>query len=253
MASYTVNGLVIHRINTGETDRILTLYTREKGKLSAIAKGSRRAGSRSSGATELFTASKFLLGSGKSLDVVSQVEIRNSYSFLRNDLERLARASYFCELLDAFTIPYDDSNCMALYDLFTSALSLLEEENGYLDGVVHACELRLLEAQGYAPELVRCVMCGEEAGVRSTGYSPSLGGILCAKDRFQSEDSFTLMAETVELLHLLQTSKKSVLLQTNPSQKCASELAKVMRRSIRERIERELKSAMFLDSMRSSS
>ena len=79
MASYSVNGLVIHRVNTGETDRILTLFTREKGKLSAIAKSSRSAKSRSSGATELFTASKYLLGEGKSLDVVSQIEIKSSY------------------------------------------------------------------------------------------------------------------------------------------------------------------------------
>ena len=252
MASYTVNGLVIHRVNTGETDRILTLYTREKGKLSAIAKSSRAAKSRSSGATELFTASKYLLGEGKSLDVVSQIEIKNAFVHLRNDLDRISRATYFCELLDGFTIAHDSSNCEALYDLSVAALALLEEENSYQDGVVHAFELRLLEAQGYAPELSQCVKCGEETGFRSTGYSPSAGGVLCAKDRFQSEDSFSLMPETLELLRLLQTSKRSVLLSLSPNQQVAAEVAKVLRRTIREHTDRELKSARFLDSLRAS-
>src|SRR5215468_2707066 len=103
MPAYTTTGLVLHRLNLGETDKILTLYTREHGKLSAVAKGARRAGSRLSGATELFTDSKFLLATGKTLDIVTQCEIRESFPALRNDLERLARATYFCELLDRMT------------------------------------------------------------------------------------------------------------------------------------------------------
>ena len=252
MASYTVNGLVIRRVSVGETDRILTLYTRENGKLSAIAKSSRSAKSRSSGATELFTASKFLLGAGKSLEVVSQIEIINAFVHLRNDLDRISRATYLCELLDSFTISHDSSNSEVLYDLSVAALALLEEENSYQDGVVHAFELRLLEAQGYAPELMNCVKCGEEAKTRSVGYSPVSGGVLCAKDRFQSEDSFSLTPETLELLRLLQTSKRSVLLGLQPNEQVVAEVAKVLRRTIREHTDRELKSALFLDSLRAS-
>ena len=66
MPTYTATGLVLHRLNLGETDKILTLYTHERGKISAVAKGARRATSRLSGATELFTLSRFLLATGKS-------------------------------------------------------------------------------------------------------------------------------------------------------------------------------------------
>ena len=61
MPSYNVSAVVLHRVVSGEADRILTLYTREQGKISAIAKGARKAGSRLSGATELFTVSRMQL------------------------------------------------------------------------------------------------------------------------------------------------------------------------------------------------
>src|SRR5579871_4481700 len=132
MPSYTAAGLVLRRINLGETDKILTLYTREHGKLSAVAKGARRAGSRLSGATELFTYSRNLL----------------------------ARATYLCELLDRLTLERDATMSEELCDLTLSALYLLKRAQDYPDGVVHAYELRLLAALGYAPVLDRCVRCG---------------------------------------------------------------------------------------------
>src|SRR5947209_8573031 len=107
MPAYPATGLVLSRRNLGETDRILTLYTREHGKLGAVAKGARRSGSRLSGATEPFTESRFLLATGRSLDIVTQCEVRQSFPGLRTDLEMLARATYFCELLSTFTVERD--------------------------------------------------------------------------------------------------------------------------------------------------
>src|SRR5579871_1222987 len=189
MPAYTATGLVLHRLNLGETDKILTLYTREHGKLSAVAKGARRAGSRLSGATELFTDSRFLLATGKTLDIVTQCEIRESFPALRADLERLARATYFCELLDRLTQERDSLQSAELHDLTLAALALLQRENRYLDGVVHAYELQLLAELGYAPVLDRCVRCGEPLGQRPVGFSPALGGTLCAADRYRVEDA----------------------------------------------------------------
>ncbi|HLJ56044.1 MAG TPA: DNA repair protein RecO, partial [Chthonomonadaceae bacterium] len=83
MPSYNASGIVVHRTDLGEHDRILTLFTRDKGKLSAVAKGSRRAASRLSGATELFVHARMQLAVGKTLDIVTQCEIQQSFSGLR--------------------------------------------------------------------------------------------------------------------------------------------------------------------------
>src|SRR4051794_38220017 len=98
MPSYNATTLVLHRMDLGENDRVLTLFTREKGKLSAVAKGARRGGSRMSGATELFVQARMQLGVGRTFDIVTQCEIQRSFSGLRIDLQRLARATYFREL-----------------------------------------------------------------------------------------------------------------------------------------------------------
>ena len=96
MPVYKVNAVVLRRTDLGETDRILRLLTKEAGKVDAVAKGARRGMSRLSGATELFTFSRMLLAVGKSLDIVSQCEIRETFPALRDDLSHLARATYLC-------------------------------------------------------------------------------------------------------------------------------------------------------------
>ncbi len=252
MPAYPASAIVVHRTNLGEADRLLTLYTREVGKVSAVAKGARRSRSRLSGMTELFTASRLLLASGRNLDIVSQAEIRESFPNLRMDLPRLARATYLCELLDRMTESHDASQSEELYDLTLSALTLLGRGDLWLDAIVHAYELRLLALQGYSPVLDHCVLCGGALGARAGGYSPSLGGALCASDRFGAEDAVPLATDSLQLLELLLHAEPEALLSLSPSRKVAAEIGKALRWTVRLRAHRSLKSADFLDQLRQS-
>ena len=240
----------MHRIDLGENDRILTLFTREYGKVSAVAKGARRGKSRLSGATDLFTHSRLLLGTGKNLDVISQCEIAHSFPELRLDLERLARATYFCELLDRMTLERDAMTSQELFDLTLSALRLLQRADGYLDGVVHAYELHLLALIGYAPVLDRCVKCGELLERRQIGFSPSLGGTLCNADRYKADDAVSLSLESVETMQNLLAEDSEDLLRLHPTPKAAAEIDRALRWFVRARVDRDLKSADFLDQLR---
>lgn len=252
MPTYTATGLVVHRLNLGETDKILTLFTRDHGKLSAVAKGARRASSRLSGATELFTRSRLLLATGKTLDIITQCEITESFPGLRTDLECLARATYFCELLDRFTHERDSTMSAELFDLTTDALTLLERADVYLDAVVHAYELRLLEIEGYAPVLDRCLRCGGELDHRQLGFSPALGGTLCSADRYRADDAILIAPETVTLLQDLLAAEPDILLALRPPARLAAEAATALRWYIRFRADRDLKSADFLDKLRAN-
>src|SRR5579863_4167977 len=120
MPLYKADAIVLHRTNLGETDKILTLLCRENGKLGAVAKGSRRPGSKLSGATELYTYSRFLLAIGKNLDIVSQCEIRESFPALRGDLALLSRATYLCELTDRLVEEREPNP--EVFDMLLSAL-----------------------------------------------------------------------------------------------------------------------------------
>lgn len=250
MPVYKADAVVIHRIHLGETDKILTLLTRETGKLSAVAKGARRTHSRLSGATELFTHSRMLLAVGKSLDVVSQCEIRESFPILRNDLPLMARATYLCELVDRLIEEREPNP--DVFDLLLSALHLLQRARERPDVIVHAFEMRLLAERGYAPELSACVRCGEALTRGRTTFSPSLGGTLCSACRFSAEDAIAVQAATLERMRQFLEAPPEELLQLTPAPAADQEVARCLRWHIRYRAERDLKSAAFLDMLRTT-
>lgn len=252
MPAYTADALVLRRSNIGESDRVVTLFTHEMGKISAVAKGARRTGSRFSGATELFTHSRLLLATGKTLDIVTQSEIRESFPQLRMDLNKLARATYICELLDKLTMDRDASSSEELFQVTNSALKFLEQVDNYQDGVLHAYELRLLAIQGYAPILDKCARCGGHQSSKTVGFSSSSGGVLCASHRNEAQDAVSLSQDAIGMMQQLENAELSILMGLNPTKGIASQIAKTMRWYIRSRIDYNLKSADFLDMIRAN-
>lgn len=253
MPTYTVSAIVLRRINLGETDKILTLFTREAGKLTAIAKGARRATSRLSGATELFTASKMLLATGRSLEVVTQCEVKDSFPSLREDVYSLARAAYLCELLDHFTAERDDSASEDIFTLILWALRMLKRLRESQDIAVHAFELRLLATLGYLPVLDQCVRCERPLGRVGLGFSPALGGVLCAEDRSRADDQMAISIEAIEAMRGMAAGSNELLQEMQVSERAASHIDRAMRWYVRYRSERGLRSAEFLDKLRAAS
>lgn len=254
MPVYKANAIVLHRFSLGETDRVLTLLTREAGKLSAVAKGARRPGSRLGGATELFTVSRMLLAVGKSLDIISQSEIEESFPLIRDNLGLLARATYLCELADRLTEEREPDP--DFYDLLLFALYLLQrtetQSHNSADTMVHAFELRALAQRGYEPHLQSCVKCGAPIARGRIGFSPSLGGLLCSEDRFAAQDAIQIGAMTVDLLRRLAHAEAEELVTLRPDNRILADVDRCLRWYIRYRTERELKSAEFLDILRLS-
>src|SRR5665213_1914527 len=125
LRSYRTSAVVLRRVNFGETDRILTLFSRERGKLGAIAKGARRIKSSMSGASELCSFSVFQLAMGANLEVVTQVELKNAFLGLRTSLERVSRAVYALEFCAEFLEERQPQP--ELFDLLLSALYVLEK------------------------------------------------------------------------------------------------------------------------------
>ena len=244
MPLYNVNAIVLHRSNLGETDRILTLFTREHGKVRAVAKGSRKSGSRLTGASELFVHSKFMLASGKSLEIVSQVDIQETFPQLRRDMLSIARAAYLCELTDKFI--EDHQVDPETFDLLLCALYWLQRPDVSSEAAQHAFEMQLLMLHGYAPQIEACVRCSKLVP-DGISYSPSLGGILCEKDKFTTQDSFPIGSETVKLLRYLGNSQPDDLARISDGTHCFLETARSLRWTVRYRIDRDLKSAEFLE------
>src|SRR2546426_4972427 len=100
MPVYKAEGIVIRRANLGEADRLVTLFCLDHGKVTVAARGARKMKSRFVGRLELFSHVRALLAVGRTLDVVSQVEVAATFSMLRQNLDRLGYAGFGVELVD---------------------------------------------------------------------------------------------------------------------------------------------------------
>lgn len=93
MGLYKIEAVVLRRRNLGEADRLVTVLSRDRGKLVLVARGARRPRSRLGGRLEPPTRFRALVAEGRTLDVVSQVEVLDAHAALRNDLERMGSAA----------------------------------------------------------------------------------------------------------------------------------------------------------------
>src|SRR5713226_6558304 len=197
---YKADALVLKRISVGETDRILTLFTREHGKLSAIAKGARRELSRLGAITEQFTYSRVLLAVGQNLDVLTQGEIREAFPTIRRDLTRISYASYFTELVDA-TIEERQPHS-ELFDLLLSAFYLLQRAD-MPDLAARMFELQALRLLGYEPELRRCVRDQAPLQGAGLGFNASRGGALCPRCADETPGTLPMSGAALEIMRRL--------------------------------------------------
>lgn len=162
----------------GESGRLVTLLTRERGKLRAVAKGVRRPRSSLAAGVLPFARSTLLLWRGRNLDGISQAQVLESLRPLREDVERLAHAACLCELVEA--LAREDDPAPELYELLLDGLRLLARaEPSRLSVILFAAQWQALALAGFRPELDACVACGAALGPGETGFAPAAGGAVC--------------------------------------------------------------------------
>jgi len=176
--SLKTEGIVLRSLRYGEADRILHLYTPDRGRVSAIAKGVRRAKSRFGGRLEPFFRLNLVLYEGRSdLLTVTSAETLAGHPRLREDAAALDGAARACE---AVARVFDDGDPhRGVYHLLANELALLNGDvarAGRSNAL--AFRLKLLLAAGFAPHLAGCASCGETEHLM--GFSGAAGGVVCA-------------------------------------------------------------------------
>jgi DNA repair protein RecO (recombination protein O) len=169
--------VVLRSMRYGEADRILHLYTPDRGRLSAIAKGVRRAKSRFGGRMEPYFRLRLVLYQGRSdLLTVTSAETLHGHPRLREHAGALDGASRAC---DAVGRLFDDGDPhRGVYHLLANQLALLDAEPARATHAnALAFRLKLLLAAGFAPQLAACASCGEREHI--VGFSGAAGGVVC--------------------------------------------------------------------------
>jgi DNA repair protein RecO (recombination protein O) len=244
---YKTPAIVLRQRKLGDTDKILTLYTANLGKVEAVAKGVRKAKSRLAGHVEPLTQATFMLAKGKSLDVVTQVETIESFQPLRDDLDRLSRALYACELLDKFTEPHAEN--FGLYRLLLDTLRRVMTGTD-IDAPLRYYEMALLRDAGYTPELEECVACRNRLQPVTNYWSAAAGGVVCPNCLSDEAAVRPMSPNAVKLLRLLLHGRWADVAQVSIDASLASELERALGEYVRWVLERDVRSAAFIDAVR---
>ncbi len=262
--SYPIEAIILKRTDIGEADRILTLFTPNRGKMRAVAKGIRRPISKKAGHLELLTRSQLQVALGRNLDIITQVEGRENFLHLRRELWHMTCGYYIVELVDRFledltphqdiyallleALRYLDADAGALQQQRTLNTELNEDqhdEHGHTRLLLRYFELHLLSAIGYEPALHQCAHCGNELRPEENGFRASLGGALCPQcSRFWER---RLSLNALKVLRYLKQSKWIEASYLNLDSRLQVELEAIMHDLLRFHLERDLKSWSFLD------
>ena len=240
---YRVSAVVLRQRDLGEADRIVVLYTQERGKLSGVAKGVKRPRSKLAAGLQLFTHAEVLLAAGRSLDVITQVRPVDSFYGLRSDMRRLAHASYAVELLDSLTEEHAPEE--ELHGLVVAVLQGLDQE-GDPPTLLRGFELKLLTRLGYGPELETCVSCGTEVEGGNVGFSTAEGGVVCARC-LGAVGVGTISANSLRAMRDLLRMPPEEMARRKLSKAAREELARLMRAYVDYQLPRPLRSAEFLN------
>lgn len=183
MGYYKTTGIILRRMNLGEADRIVTILTREYGKVRAVAKGVRRIKSRLGGHLEPFGRVELMFATGRNLDIITSARLQRSGEDIAAQPESLAYGFLVAEMLDKLV---DEGVEQAeLFDIVDVILSDIGATGG--DPIVELYfKLRLLDSLGYRPQLKGCSICGLVQPEANYFFVLEIGGIVdatCAHDQ----------------------------------------------------------------------
>ena len=234
--------IVLSVMDYGEADRIATLFTREHGKVRALARNARMSRRRFGGALEPFARLQVRIGlRDDRLSTLHDADIVTLHPAIRRDLATMALAGYACELCDRF-LPDHLAN-PRLFRLLATCLSHLESAP-YEHSDLRFFEINLLNILGYRPSLDHCTHCGVGLSPASSAkYAASASGLLCS----QCGGEGWISGETVMLLRKsLETGRLGVV---RFSAHQAAEAGRLLDIAISAHLDRPLKSLGFLREM----
>ena len=247
--SFRIQAVVLRHKDWGEADRLLTLYTREQGKVRALAKGIRKVTSRKAGHLEPFTYVTLQLAKGRDLLIVTQAETVNAFLAIGEDLVKTGYASYVIELLDRFTYE-EESGHPSFFKLLIDTLDRLEKETDAWVAVRYY-EMRLLDYTGFRPQLFECANCEREILAEDQFFSFTTGGAICPSCGQGLPNLTKITVGTLKYLRHFQRSSYGDASRGHPSSEVQKEAEVLMQGYFTYLVERELNTPGFIKRVKS--
>lgn len=204
MATYCTEGIILRHQDFRETDRLLTIYTKEHGVIKVVAKASRKITSKLGGNLEPFIQANLVIAQGRHFDTIAQVEPLSNFRQLKNNLEALQLASYLAGIVDRST--RGRQRDVRIFELLRLILTVLEErtfENRKIQLVRWYFLWRYLSYLGYQPELYHCLVCKQKIAPTANYFNLRKGGLVDRMCRTTGRETTGVTADAIKVLRLI--------------------------------------------------
>lgn len=240
-------GMVLSAMPIGGYDKRLVILTKERGKITAFAKGARKPSSAFLACSQPFSFGEFSLYEGRTSYNLISVNISNYFETLRNDIEAAYFGIYFCELADYFTHENEDGT--EILKLLYQSLRALTMESIGKSLVRYIFELKILVIHGVAPQVFQCVKCGKEEDYYF--FNSKEGGLIC-KDCRHGEilgKNIRLSSSAIYTMQYIITSSIEKLYTFTVSNEVLEELKQCMNSYKEYYIDKKMKSLEILEKL----
>ena len=178
--TYKTDAINLKSYPLKEADKIMVMYSKDKGLIRAVAKGTKKPKSSLGARMESFIANSVMLSKGRNMDIVSQAETLNSFSDTRKDLDKIFYSMYATEVVNNFGTE-NDASSEEIYNTLYKTLNSISNSKDKKDILlaVMKFQLKIMKISGFLPEFSTCLKCGKK--IENEGYySAENCGVLCS-------------------------------------------------------------------------
>lgn len=239
----SVTGMVLSAMQVNDYDRRVVLLTRERGRITAFAKGARRMNSQLMGRTNPFCFGSFSVYEGRNSYTIVQARIDNYFEQMSKDMDAICYGTYFLELADYYT--YENMDAVNELNLLYAAFKTLIGGKVPKTLVRYVFELKMMVFHGTYPQCFQCHHCNSEEKLQY--FSALKGGVLCEECAKEAEDAISIAASTLYTLQYIIATPVKKLFTFTVSQQVLTELRMITARMSLLYIDRKFKSLEMLE------
>ncbi|PKM76581.1 MAG: DNA repair protein RecO [Firmicutes bacterium HGW-Firmicutes-15] len=234
---YQSRSIILKNRDLRESDQLLTIFSEKEGKITAVAKGVKKAKSSLRGCVQPFCHSLLFFNQGRDMDLITQGKIIEFFGNSREDINRTLYSMYMMELIDKSLL--ERAPLPNLYATLVAVLELINEQGLNLM-LVRYFESRLLVNLGYKPVMDHCVLCGSQE-LSKFKFSLSEGGLLCSSCAGAGDSVILLGGESVALIKLLCNGKLQTVQRVKASPIAMQQVEFFLERYLEYHLERRFK------------
>ena len=178
--NFVTDAINLKSYNLSEADKIVVMYSKDKGLIKGVAKGVKKPKSKLGARMDIFVANTIMLHKGRSLNRICQADVINTFQKSRQDIDKVFYSMYVAEIVNCFGHE-DDPDSPIVYDLLYKTLNTITNAQSKVEVLLAVIkfQLKIMIESGFSIELTSCLHCQKEIKDETLYFVPRMGGIIC--------------------------------------------------------------------------